>query len=110
MICQLPNKTEDETLFDVIFFGPMFSTERKTKNKTEPKNLTSLSLSFDDGFKVTKLRGITGPGISIRQKLADSEIICVWTYKKVPQIILCDPELLINILDDYDDYLLSRVK
>ena len=87
----------------------MFSTERKTKNKTEPKNLTSLSLSFDDGFKVTKLPQITGPGISNHQKIADSEIICVWTYEKVPQIICLDPELHTNILEDYDDYLLIRV-
>ena len=59
MICQKPNKTEDESLFDVIFLGPMFSLsgDKKSRNKTELKNLTALSLSFDDGFKVRATRG-----------------------------------------------------
>ena len=38
-----------------------------------------------------KLRRITRPGVAIRQKLADSEIICVSTYDKSEVIIPLDP-------------------
>ena len=51
----MPNKTEDDKLFDVIFFGPLFSAPSSKKpllNKTATKNVTSLSLTFDDGFQV----------------------------------------------------------
>ena len=32
---------------------------------------------------------------------ADSSIICVWTYKKLPQVIQFDPNLNTYILDKY---------
>ena len=57
-----------------------------------------------------KLRQITQPGIAICQKLADSEIICVWTYEKVPWIIRFNPKSNTYILDDYDDYFSSQVE
>jgi len=54
VICQMPNKTEDDKLFDVIFFGPLFSASKKPSlDKTLTKNVTSLSLTFDDGFQVS---------------------------------------------------------
>ncbi len=50
----MPNKTEDDKLFDVIFFGPLFSASKKPSlDKTLTKNVTSLSLTFDDGFQVS---------------------------------------------------------
>ena len=44
----------------------------------------------------------TRPGIAIGQKLADSEIICLWTYEKVPQIIRLDPKLNCILWLDFD--------
>ena len=58
------------------------------------------------GFKLWQ---ITWPGIAIRQKLANSEIISLWTYEKLPRIICLDPKSNTYILDDYDDCLLNRV-
>ena len=43
-----------------------------------------LNLVASDGLK---LQGITPPGITICQKLADSENICVWPYEKGPPSI-----------------------
>ena len=34
-----------------------------------------------------KIRQITWPCLAIKKKLAASSIICVWTYKKGPQVI-----------------------
>jgi hypothetical protein len=51
----MPNKSESDSLFDVIFFGPMFSTPlaQKPENKSLTKNVTTLSLTFEDGFQVS---------------------------------------------------------
>ena len=51
-----------------------------------------------------KLWRITRLGVAIRQKLANSEIICVSTYDKSMVIICLDPNLNNYILDDYGDY------
>ena len=48
-----------------------------------------------------KLWRIIRPGFAIRLKFADSSIICVWTYKKLPRIICFYPDLNIYILDEY---------
>ena len=42
---------------------------------------------------VFKLRQIDRPGVAIRQKLADSEIICVSTFDKSMVISCLDPDL-----------------
>ena len=52
----------------------------------------------------SKLWQITRLGDAIRQNRADSEIICVWTYEKVPRIICLDPKSNTYILDYYDNY------
>jgi hypothetical protein len=51
----MPNKSESDSLFDVIFFGPMFSAPlaQKPENKSLTKNVTTLSLTFEDGFQVS---------------------------------------------------------
>ena len=52
VICQKPNKSESDSLFDVIFFSPKSKSTTTTTNETEAKNVTSLALTFDDGFEV----------------------------------------------------------
>ena len=58
---------------------------------------------------MTKLRRITQPSIAILQKLADSEVICVWSFEEGLRVIPLDPESNTYILDDFDNYLSSRV-
>ena len=49
----------------------------------------------------SKIRQITRPCLAIRQKLAASGIIRVWTYEKVGQVIRLGPESNTYILDKY---------
>ena len=49
VICQKPNKSESDSLFDVIFFSPKSKSTSTSTNETEAKNVTSLALTFDDG-------------------------------------------------------------
>ena len=49
----------------------------------------------------TKLGRITR--LAIRQELAASENICVWTYKKVVRVTRLKPKSNTYILDNYDD-------
>ena len=51
-----------------------------------------------------KLGGITRPGLAIRQKLAASGIIPVWTYEKVGRVIWLKSESNTCILDEYGKY------
>ena len=51
-----------------------------------------------------KLGQITQPRLSIRQELAASGIIRVWTYEKVGQVIRLQSELNTCILDEYGEY------
>ena len=51
-----------------------------------------------------KLGRITGPRLAIRQKLAASKNICVWTYEKRPRVISLESESNTCILDEYGEY------
>ena len=57
-----------------------------------------------------KLRWILRPGIAIRLKFAALSIICVWTFKKLPQTIPYSPDSNTHILGEYDKYLSKRSK
>ena len=51
-----------------------------------------------------KLGRITRPPLAIRQKLAASENIRVWTYEKRPRVIRLESESNTCILDEYGEY------
>ena len=90
--------------FDLFLQDAMccFSTS-KFRQKEDPTQFVSAarvcSLFFAI-FKVLvkkselaiKLGRITWPRLAIRQKLAASENICVWTFKKRPQVICLESE------------------
>ena len=51
-----------------------------------------------------KIWQITRPHFAIRQKLAASGIIRLWTYEKVGQVIRLESESNTCILDEYGEY------
>ena len=58
----------------------------------------------------SKIRRITWLRFAIRQKLADSGIIRVWTYEKVGRVIQLESESNTCILDKYGEYFSSRTE
>ena len=58
----------------------------------------------DNTLLFNKIRRITLPRFAIRQKLAASGIIRVWTYEKVGRAIRLESESNTCILDEYGKY------
>ena len=90
--------TTSDMINNVIYWSDMESKKiMKMKRGESAQPLIEVN-------KFCKIRRLTRPLLAIRQKLAASENICVWTYEKRPQVIRLDLKSNTYILDDYDDY------